>query len=223
MQQHERIFQRGDLFLGVVDEVRRQVAAIELHTFHDFQFAFQASAVFHGDHAFFADFVHRISNDVADGAVGVGGDAAHLSDFFIGGARLGDFFQLFNCCDHRFVDTALEIHWIHTGGDIFHAFFQDCLSQHSRGGGAVASDVGSLGSNFFHHLRAHVFELVFEFDFFSNRYTVLGDGRRAEGAIQHHVAAFRAQGDFYRISQYVDADYHFVASDVAKFYVFSSH
>ena len=31
--------------------------------------------------------------------------------------------------------------------------------------------------NFFHHLRTHIFELVFQFDFTSNGNTIFGDGR----------------------------------------------
>jgi len=48
---------------------------------------------------------------------------------------------------------------------------------------------------------AHVFEFVLQFDFFSNRYTVFGDGWSAEAFIQHGVTAFRAQGDFNCVSQ----------------------
>ena len=40
---------------GVITvEVRRQVAAVELHAFYDGQFVFQARAFFNGDHAFLA-------------------------------------------------------------------------------------------------------------------------------------------------------------------------
>jgi hypothetical protein len=38
--------------------------------------------IFHGDHAFFADFVHRISNDLANGFVAVRRDRTDLCDFF---------------------------------------------------------------------------------------------------------------------------------------------
>ena len=38
---------------------------------------------------------------------------------------------------------------------------------------AIAGDVAGLRSDFTHHLRAHVFDLVFELDFFGHRYTSL--------------------------------------------------
>ena len=54
------------LLLGVVDEVGRQVAAVELHAFDDVELVVQALAVFDGDDAFLADLVHRVGDDLAD-------------------------------------------------------------------------------------------------------------------------------------------------------------
>src|SRR5690606_30439660 len=61
-----RIFQDGNLLVWVVDEVRRQVAAVELHAFDDVEFVFQRFAVFNGNNAFFADLVHCVGNDFTD-------------------------------------------------------------------------------------------------------------------------------------------------------------
>src|SRR5690606_1132791 len=80
-----------------------------------------------------------------------------------------------------------------------------------------------LGRNVLDQLRAHVFELVFQFDFFGNRYAVLGDQRSAVALLDHHVAAFRAEGGFYCVSQTVDASEHFLAGGIAEFNFFSSH
>jgi len=48
----ERVVQVNAHFFLVVDEVRAQVAAVELHAFHNFQFVFQAAAFFNSDNAF---------------------------------------------------------------------------------------------------------------------------------------------------------------------------
>ena len=71
VQQNVRVLEQRHLLLGVVDEVGREVAAVKLHAFDDFELVLQALAVFHGDDAFFADFFHRFSDFVADGAVAV--------------------------------------------------------------------------------------------------------------------------------------------------------
>ena len=222
-QQDEGIVQSGNLLVLIVDEVRGQVAAVELHAFNHVQLVVQALAVFNGNHAFLAHFFHGIGDDVADVGIGVGGDGAYLSDFLSGSARLGDLGDFTHQRGNGFVDAALQIHRVHAGGNVFHTFQHDGLSQHGGGGGAVAGNVGSLGSDFFHHLRAHVLELIFQLDFLGDGYAVLGDGRSAEGAVQHHVAAFRAQSHFNGISQDVDAGYHLGASGITKLYVFSSH
>jgi hypothetical protein len=87
----------------------------------------------------------------------------------------------------------------------------------------VAGNVGSLGGDFLHHLRAHVLEFVFELDFLGHGHTVLGHGRGAEGAIQHHVAAFRAEGHFYGVGQDVHTGDHLGTGRIMKAYVFCSH
>ncbi len=80
VQQDVGVFQLGAQALLVVDEVRREIAAVELHAFDDIQFVVQRGAFFNGDDAFLADFFHRIGDDLADGFVGVGGDGADLGD-----------------------------------------------------------------------------------------------------------------------------------------------
>ena len=222
-QQDERAFQLNGTGVRLVDEVRRQVAAVELHTFNYVQFVFQTGTVFNGDHAFFTNFIHRFRDQFTDGFVGVSGDGTYLSDSFGVRARNGQRFQLFYCSQYRFVDTAFQIHRVHACCNSFQAFVHDSLSEYGCGGGTVACCVVRFRGNFFHHLRAHVFELVFQFDFTCNGNTIFGDGRRAEGFVQNHVTAFRAQGHFNCICQYVYAAQHFYTSVVTEFYVFCCH
>ena len=175
-QQHERVVQQRDLLLGVVDEVRRQVAAVELHAFDDVELVGQALAVFDGDDAFLADLVHRLGDDLADRVVGVGRDRADLGDFL--GRRRAGFEIVLELGDQRgdgLVDAALEVHRVHAGGHVLHAFAHDGLGQHGGGGGAVTGVVAGLGSDFLDHLRAHVLELVLQLDFLGHGHAVLGD------------------------------------------------
>jgi hypothetical protein len=85
------------------------------------------------------------------------------------------------------------------------------LSQHGGGGGAVAGDVGGLGSDFLDHLGAHVFKMVVEFDFLGDGDAVLGDGRRTEFLVQAHIAAPRSQRYLDGVSQLIDAFAQFFA------------
>jgi hypothetical protein len=85
------------------------------------------------------------------------------------------FFSFFDEGDDRLVDAALQIHRVHAGGHVLHAFAHDGLRQHGCSGGAVTGVVGGLGSDFLDHLGAHVLELVLQFDFLGDGHAVLGD------------------------------------------------
>ena len=136
---------------------------------------------------------------------------------------LESFFSSSTIAIDRLVDAALQVHRVHAGGNELHAFLHDRLRQHGRGGGAVAGDVGSLGSDFLHHLRAHVLELVLQLDFLGDRHAVLGDGRGAERALEHDVAALGAEGDLDRVGQDVDARDDRCVRDSLKLDVFCCH
>ncbi len=222
-QQDVGVFQLHLHLFLVVDEVRAQVTAVELHAFHDFQLVDQGLAFFHGDHAFLADLLHGLGDDLTHGLVGVGGDGAHLLDALGGVTRGGQLLDLFDDGVGGLVDAALEIHRVHAGGNRLQAFVDDGLGQYGGGRGAVTGFVVGLGSDFLDHLRAHVLELVFQLDFLGDGHAVLGDQRRAEGFLQHHVAAFRAQGHFDRVGQGVNTLDHFLTTLVAEQYFFSHY
>jgi len=59
-------------FFGVGDEVGREVAAVELHALHDFQFAIEALSLLDGDDALVADFLHGLGYHLADGLFAIG-------------------------------------------------------------------------------------------------------------------------------------------------------
>ncbi len=73
------------------------------------------------------------------------------------------------------------------GGDQFDAFGVNLPGQNGRGCRAVAGHVGGLTGDFFDHLRAHVFEFVFELDFFGDGNAVFGDSsaRRRIYPVRH--------------------------------------
>jgi hypothetical protein len=85
---------------------------------------------------------------------------------------------------HGHVDAALQVHRVHAGGNSLVAFLNDGLGQNRCRGGAVTGDVVGLGGNFAQHLRAHVLELVFQFDFLGDGNAVLGDARCAERLVE---------------------------------------
>ena len=223
VQQNVRVVQLGDHFVGVGDEIRREIAAVELHAFDDIQFGGQAFGLLDGDDTLVADFFHRLGDHFADLTLAIGGDGADLGDF----GRGRDFFRrLAKRADDVFdgdVDAALEVHRVHAGGDGFRALAHDGLGQNGRGGGAVTGVVIGLGGHFADHLGAHVFELVGQFDFLGDGHAVFRDARRAKGFVEHDITALGAEGDLHGVGQDVDALQHLVPRLGAEFNVFRSH
>lgn len=78
--------------LARVYEVGGDVPSVELHALDDFQFVDQGLAVFHGDDALFANFLHGVGDEFSDGDVAVGRDRRYLGNFL--GRRHG-FAQVF--------------------------------------------------------------------------------------------------------------------------------
>ncbi len=222
-QQDQRLVELGALALLVVDEVRRQIAAVELHAFDHFELVVEARAFFDRDHAFLADLRHRIRNRLADALVGVRGDRADLRNRLRVLAGLGELLQLFGGRNDRLVDAALQVHRVDARGNGLQALADDGLCENGGGGGAVAGFVGGVGSDFLHHLRAHVLELVLELDFLRDRDAVLGDGGGAEALVEHGIAALGTQRDFHGIRQNIHTLEHALPSVVAEAYVFSCH
>ena len=217
MEEDQRVFDFADHFFGVGDEIGRKVPAVELHALDHVELGVEALGLLDRDHAFLTDPVHGLGDLVADVAFTIGGDGAHLGDLGAGLDRLGPLFEVHYHRFDGFVDAALEIHRVHARGHRLDAFAHDGLGQNGRRGGAVAGLVVGPRCYLAQHLRAHVLEFVGKIDFLGNGHAVLGDARRAEGFIEHNVAALGAQSDLDRVGQGVDTVEHSVAGISGKF------
>src|SRR5690606_19124651 len=164
-QQDVGVFQLGRHGVGLVHEVRGQVATVELHALDHGQLVLQTGTFLDSDHAFLADAVHGFGNDLADGLIGVGGDGAYLGDGLGVGAGLGQVLQLGNHGSGGLVDTALQIHRVHAGGNSLQTFGNDGLGQNGSSGGTVTGVIVGAGSNVLDQLRTHVLEAVLQLDF----------------------------------------------------------
>ena len=223
MQQDVGIFEFGDHFLGVGDEIGREIAPIELHALDDVEFGLHALGFFDRDHALVADFLHGFGDHVADFAVVVGRDRSDLRNL---GARRNFLAALLDVLDHSLdgqIDATLQVHRVEAGGNGLDPFLDDGLSQNGCGGRPVAGERTGPGSDFLHHLGAHVLELVREFDLLGDRHAVLGNARCAIRFVEDHVAALGAEGDLDGVGEEVDAAKQPVAGIGAESYVFGGH
>ena len=209
--------------LGVGDEVGREIAAIELHALDHLELGGHALGFLDGDHAFLADALHGLGDDVADLTLAVGRNAADLGDLGARGDAAAALAYVVDDGTDGQIDAALEIHRVHARGHRLVAFAHDRLGQHGGRGGAVAGLVRGPAGHFAQHLGAHVLELVGQFDLLGHGDAVLGDARRPEGLVEHHVAALGAERHLDRIGQDVDALEQAIACLGIEFYFFGCH
>ena len=199
-------FSRTDFHaLRIGDEVRREIAAVELHALDDFEDGVEAARLFDGDDAVLADLLHRLGDDVADLFVVVRGDRADVR-------RCPCPRPAWPSC--RSYSTAAVTAssmplLISIGFAPAVTFLMpsriDRLGQNGGGGGAVAGDVGGLRSDLADHLGAGVLELVLQLDLLGDGDAVLGDRRRAELLLDDDVAALRSERHLDRVRELVDA------------------
>ena len=197
-------FQHDFHAVGVVDEVRADVALVELHAFNDVHLGIEALGFLDGDDAFLANLLHRVCNLDANGFL-VGGDAGDFLDGFAVVDRHGQFLDGFDGGLNGLVDAALQGKRVGSGHDVAQALADDGLTEHGGGGGAVTRDVVGLAGDLDQELRADVLELVFEFDFLGDGDAVLGDRRAAELLFEDDIATLRAECDLDGVGDGVDA------------------
>src|SRR5208283_2842860 len=216
VDQDVRLVHLGDHLLGVRDEVRAHVAAVELHALDDVELGLDALGLLDRDDALVADLLHRLGDHLADLDLAVRADGADLRRLARRGDLLGALLQLLDDRLYGLVDAALEVHRVHARGHRLRALADDRLRQHRRRGGTVTGGVAGLAGDRAHHLRAHVLELVGQFDFLGDGHAVLGDARGAEALVEHDVAALGAQRHLHRVGENVDAAQHPLAGVTAE-------
>jgi hypothetical protein len=106
---------------------------------------------------------------------------------------------------HGFFDAPLERHRVCAGGHGFDTLPEDRLREYRRRRRSIAGNVRGFRSDFAHHLRAHVFHRVFQFNLFGYGYAILGDDWRPKLLLDHRVATLGTQRNLDRIRQRVHA------------------
>ena len=122
IDQDERIVHLGAHVLWIVDEVRRDVALVELHALDEFKRGLGGFSLFNGDDSVFAYFLEGLGHHVADFAIIIGADRGDLSHLFGGGHGLGELGKFFNHFLHGLVDTFFNRHRVGTRGNVAKAF-----------------------------------------------------------------------------------------------------
>ena len=145
--------------LGIGDEVRREIAAIELHAFDDVERRCRIVRLFDRDDAVFADLLHRFGDDAGRSSRRCSprssrpGRSCRRSpdfDWATSAATIASTaFSMPRFSSPRVVRRRRRF---------FASLAIHRLREHGGGRGAVAGDVGRLARDFLDHLRAQVLE-----------------------------------------------------------------
>ena len=137
-QQQRYILVHGRLLFGIVDEVGREPATVELQAFDHLEQAREARAVLDRDRPLAPDLIDRAGQQFADRGVVVGRDRGDMGDFLRARAGAGHGLELGDHGGYGLLHAALELHRVHAAGQVAQAFVNHAVRQHGGGGGAVA-------------------------------------------------------------------------------------
>ncbi len=125
MGENVGLFQYHFHAFRVGDKVGRGVATVKLHAFNHLQGGLHGLGLLHRNDALFANLVHGLGNDVANGFVVVGADGPNLSDFCLVLGGLAQLLELLNRCNNGLFNTTFESHGIVTRCHQLGAFMID--------------------------------------------------------------------------------------------------
>ena len=175
-----------------------------------------ALVLFDGDHAFVADLLEGLREELtrlgvvvrADGRDGgLVGLRLHLARLARDGVgRQAD----------GLLDAGAELDRRDAGGRVLEALVEDRRGENGRRRGAVARDVVRLVCDFEHELGAHVLKGIFVLDLFRDGDAVFGDVGGAEALLEDDVAPSRAEGDANGLRELLDTCLHFVAGGIVE-------
>ena len=202
--------------LRVGDEVRGDVALVEAHALGQFEFQPEGVGLLDGDHAFLADLVHGLGDDLADAGIG-GGDRRGGGDLLLGLDVDGQPGQLLGDGGDGGLDALLQGHRVGAGGDVAQTLADHCLGHDGGGGGAVAGDVIGLLGDFLDQLCADLLVGIVQLDLLGDGDAVIGDGGGAPLLLEHDIAALGAEGDLDRVCEGVHAPLEAAASLFVEF------
>ena len=208
--EHVGIVQHGLHALLIGDHVGREIAPIELHALHDLAVGLHAGGVVQADDAVCRELFHGFGDDVADLPV-VGGNVGDAGIVLPPPHGLGQTPYLLQRHGKALLHALPQEHGVGAGLHAADALLDQALGKDDGRRGPVAHQIVGPAGHGAHQLSAHVLEGIAEKDLLGDGHAVVGDQRRAEMTVQHHVPAAGAQGHPGHIGQLIHAPQQRVA------------
>lgn len=169
-------------------------------------------AVSYGDCAMFSNLLHKASNQFSNALVSVGWNSGNIGDHFSGFNWLASLLEVSNNDFNGVLDSATEIHGVHSCSNTFASLSEDGAGQNGGGGSSISGLIVGLLGNWFNELSTDVFEAVREFDGLGNSHTILGNFGGTEGLVNNDIASLWSEGDLDCIGEFVTAADHVVSA-----------
>ena len=215
------ILQLNFHFFAVGNEIRRDITTVELHTFYHIYCCIGTFCFFNSNNPFFTHFAHSSSNQLANFCIAVGRNSSNLLNFLrVVTNCLRLTFQAVNYLAYRFINPSLQIHWIRTSSNVFQSLRNNRLRQYSCSSSSVTRLISGFRCYFLYHLGTHVFNRIFQFNFFSYGYPIFGYLGSSKFLFNNHVATFGSEGYFNRIGQGIYPFLHPVSCINVEKYLF---
>ena len=177
-EQQVRVVEDREHAAGVGDEVRRDVAVVELEVLDEVDLDRPSTGPSSTEMTPSSPTVCRVCATICPIVlVVVGRDRGDAREVLQRVHRVRDGRQVLDDRAHGEVDAPLDQHRVAAGRDRLHALADDGLRDDRGGRGAVADGVVRLDRGFLEDLRAHVLERVAQVDLPRDRHAVVGDLR----------------------------------------------
>ncbi len=143
------ILEDGFHAVAVGHEIRRDIPAVELHSFHEVGGRVHRLRFLDGDDAVLSDLLDGVGKNLSDFFVVVRRNGGYVRNLVRSLDFLGVLLDFLDRDCYRLVDAPLELDGGHAGGDRFKPFPDHGVGKDGRRGGSVSRHVVGLRGDFF--------------------------------------------------------------------------
>ena len=207
----------------VGDEVRREIAAIELQPFDDLERRLGGLRLLDRDDAVPADLLHRVGDELADRRIVVRRNRRDLRLLLAAddGLRLAR--ERLDGSLEPALEPALQVDRARAGRNVAHAFRVDRMREYRRRARAVADGIAGFLGGLPQHLRAEIFLGVLELHLLRDRDAVVAHDRSAPLLLDQHRLRFWAERDADGVRERRGAAQHLLARVRAEQHLLDGH
>mmetsp|Transcript_9219 Transcript_9219/g.16101 ORF Transcript_9219/g.16101 Transcript_9219/m.16101 type:complete len:295 (-) Transcript_9219:211-1095(-) len=206
--QNQRVLKLDLLRFRVRHKVRRYVAPIKLHAFHDLQFIHEQLSVSNRDRTVLTDTFHSICDQFADGSISIGRNGSHRCNLLLARNTPGHILELLQHMVHRLVNSSFEIHRVHARRNCLDSLRIYRAGEYGGGGCTITSDIIRRIGDAADQLCPQVHMPILKLHILGDRNAVLGDLWGSIRFFDDDVSTFWTKCDLHCVSECINTTEH---------------